>query len=129
MPPAKRRNATLTQRAADGATAEAMAAHFLERCGLRVVERNFRRRCGEIDLVMRDGVTLVFVEVRLRRAIDYGGAAASITAAKQARLLKAAGLYLARLRHAPPCRFDAIVCDALDASRIDWLKDIISDDN
>jgi len=71
----------------------------------------------------------VFVEVRLRRAVDYGGAAASITAAKQARLLKAAGLYLSRLRDAPPCRFDAIVCDALDAARIDWLKDIISDDN
>ena len=47
-----------------------MAAHFLERHGLRVIERNFRRRCGEIDLVMADGETLVFVEVRLRRALD-----------------------------------------------------------
>lgn len=103
-----------------------MAAQFLAERGLSIVERNFRRRCGELDLIARDGDTLVFVEVRLRRPADFGGAAASITAAKQLRLLKAAGLYLARLRHAPPCRFDAIVCDALDPARIEWLKDIIT---
>ena len=53
--------------------------------GLTIVARNFRTRRGEIDLIARDGDTLVFVEVRLRRARDFGGAAASITAAKRAR--------------------------------------------
>src|SRR5512140_2966210 len=83
-------------RAADGAQAEALAAKFLAQRGVVIVERNWRRRCGEVDLIARDGDILVFVEVRLRRHGEFGGAAASITAAKQSRLIKAAGLYLAR---------------------------------
>jgi putative endonuclease len=108
-----------------GVRAEALAADFLAARGIAIVERNFRRRCGEIDLVARDGDVLVFVEVRLRTRRDFGGAAASITAAKRARLAAAAGLYLARLRHAPPCRFDAVLLDALDPARIEWLKDVM----
>jgi putative endonuclease len=111
-------------RAVAGAAAETLAAEFLARRGLAIVERNWRRRCGEIDLVARDGDTLVFVEVRLRRHGSFGGAAASITAAKRARLASAANLYLAGLRHTPPCRFDAVLLDALDPARIDWLRDI-----
>ena len=91
-----------------------------------IIERNFRRRCGELDLVARDGETLVFVEVRLRRRRDFGGAAASITAAKRARMAAAAGLYIARFRSAPPCRFDAVLLDALDPERIEWLKDVMT---
>jgi putative endonuclease len=68
---------------------------------------------------------LVFVEVRLRRRDDFGGAAASITATKRARMVAAAGLYLAGLPRTPPCRFDAIVMDALDPSRIEWLRNIV----
>ncbi|MBK9674411.1 MAG: YraN family protein [Betaproteobacteria bacterium] len=90
-----------------------------------IVERNYRRRCGELDLVARDGSTLVFVEVRLRRGRAFGGAAESITAAKRARLTRAAGLYLAGLRDTPCCRFDAVLLDALDADRIEWLQDVI----
>jgi len=104
--------------------AEALAADFLARHGLLIIERNWRRRHGEIDLIARDGDTLVFVEVRLRRRGDFGGAAASITPAKQARIVKAAGLYLARLGHVPPCRFDAVLLDALDAARVEWLRDV-----
>ena len=111
-------------RAVEGANAEALAARFLSRRGLAIVERNWRRRCGELDLVARDGDTLVFVEVRLRRRGDFGGAAASITAAKRARLVNAANLYLARLPRTPPCRFDAILLDALDPAHIEWLRDI-----
>ena len=111
-------------RAAAGAAAEALAARFLAQRGLTIVERNWRRRCGEIDLIARDGETLVFVEVRLRRGGDFGGAAASITAAKRARIVAAAGLYLARLPRTPPCRFDAILLDALDPARIEWLRDV-----
>ena len=117
---------TRTARGRSGAQAETLAADFLVRQGLAILERNWRRRCGEIDLVARDGDTLVFVEVRLRRRKDFGGAAASITAAKRARLIAAAGLYLARLVRTPPCRFDAVLLDALDAARIEWLKDVVT---
>ena len=102
-----------------------MAADFLVRNGLAVVERNWRRRCGELDLVARDGDVLVFVEVRLRRRADFGGAAASITAAKRSRMIAAASLYLAGLPRTPACRFDAILMDALDSARIEWLKDVV----
>ncbi len=67
----------------------------------------------------------MFVEVRLRRGGDFGGAAASITAAKRARIVAAAQLYLARLPRTPPCRFDAVLLDALDPARIEWLRDVI----
>jgi putative endonuclease len=112
-------------RAIAGEKAEALAADFLAARGMTIVERNFRRRCGEIDLIARDGDTLVFVEVRLRTRSDFGGAAASITARKRARMTAAAGLYLARLRRTPPCRFDAVLLDAIDVSRIEWLKDVM----
>lgn len=109
----------------DGARAEALAAEFLTARGLVVVERNWRRRCGELDLVARDGETLVFVEVRLRTRADFGGAAASITATKRARLVAAAGQYLAGLDRTPACRFDAVLLDALDPARIEWLRNIV----
>ncbi len=112
-------------RAEAGRRAEAIAASHLERHGLAIVARNFRRRFGEVDLIARDGDTLVFVEVRLRTRDDYGGAAASITAAKRARLAKAAELYLARLASAPPCRFDAVLLSSLDPPRIEWLRNVI----
>jgi putative endonuclease len=112
-------------RRATGAQAEALAAAFLARQGLQVVERNWRRRCGEIDLVAHDGDVVVFVEVRLRRRGDFGGAAASITPAKQARMIAAAEHYLAALGRTPACRFDAVLLDALDPDRIEWLADIL----
>lgn len=113
-------------RAVAGERAEALAADFLTARGITIIERNFRRRCGEVDIIGRDGNTLVFVEVRLRTRTDFGGAAASITAAKRARIRAAASLYLARLARTPPCRFDAVLLDGLDASRIEWLKDMMS---
>ena len=107
-----------------GAAAETLAAEFLRARGLAVVKRNYRCRGGEIDLIARDGATLVFVEVRLRRSSAFGGARASITAAKRRRLKFAAGLFLSGLGREPPCRFDAILLDGLDEARIEWLKDI-----
>ena len=112
-------------RARHGAQAEELAAAYLVRRGLVIVERNWRRRVGELDLIARDGDMLVFVEVRLRRRNDFGGAAASITAKKRARMIAAAGLYLARLRQTPACRFDAILLDALDPARIEWLRNVL----
>ncbi len=110
-----------------GAHAEALAAAHLEAHGLAIVARNFRNRYGELDLVARDGDTLVFVEVRLRRSGDFGGAAASITAAKRTRLVAAAQGYLATLAREPACRFDAVLLDALDPDRIEWLRDVFAD--
>ena len=94
---ARRRALTMASaRGVAGARAEALAAAFLVARGLVIVERNFRCRRGEIDLIARDGETLVFVEVRLRSRRDFGGAAASITAAKRARIAAAASFYLGR---------------------------------
>jgi putative endonuclease len=107
---------------ADGAAAERTAQRFLEARGLSLVQRNYRCRFGEIDLVMREGETLVFVEVRLRTHGGFGGAAASITAAKRARLLRAARHYLAGLQRAPQCRFDAVLLGAPGGAHIEWLR-------
>jgi putative endonuclease len=107
-----------------GAAAEALAAEFLQARGLSLVKRNYRCRGGEIDLIARDGATLVFVEVRLRSGSAFGGARESITATKRRRLKFAAGLFLSSLAREPLCRFDAILLDGLDAARIEWLVDI-----
>jgi putative endonuclease len=104
-----------------GEAAEAMAADFLERKGLNVVARNYRCRLGEIDLVAREGDTTVFVEVRQRASSAFGGAAASITAAKRARLLRAARHYLSRLKTMPACRFDALLIEG-NPPRIEWIR-------
>jgi len=102
-----------------------MAAAFLVARGLVILERNFRCRRGEIDIIARDGETLVFAEVRLRTRRDFGGAAASIGTRKRSRLTAAALFYLGRRSGPPPCRFDAILLDSLDDGRIEWLKNII----
>lgn len=104
----------------EGAAAEERAETWLRQQGLRPVGSNFRCKAGEIDLVMQDGEALVFVEVRKRSDARFGGAAASITARKQARIIRAAQVYLQRYRFPPPCRFDVI---AIDGERIEWLRD------
>jgi putative endonuclease len=113
---------------AAGASAEAIAAAYLTQRGLRIVERNFRTRHGEIDLIARDGPTLVFVEVRMRSRADYGGAGASVTAAKRKRWIAASLGYLAKIGREPPCRFDAVLLDALDPSRVSWERDVLADE-
>src|SRR5664279_1981673 len=95
-----------------GQRAEDQVARYLEKRGLVVLTRNFRCRGGEIDLICRDGKSLVFVEVRLRRNANFGGAGASITATKQRRIIFAAQHYLAAV--AKPdcdCRFDCVLLD------------------
>lgn len=107
-----------------GVAAEALAERFLVEQGLTIVQRNYRCRGGEIDLVAHDGATLVFVEVRLRGNRDFGTAAESITAAKLRRLRFAARHYLSRLGHEPPCRFDAVLLDSLPAQKLEWLRNV-----
>ena len=109
-------------RQASGERAEALAAQYLQARGLRLLERNYRCRMGEIDLILAEGPVLVFAEVRLRRNARFGGAAASITAAKRQRILRAARHYLSGKPECA-CRFDAVLLDALAADRIEWIKD------
>jgi putative endonuclease len=109
-----------------GDGAEALALRHLQGQGLRLVEANYRvaagplARGGEVDLVMRDrDGTLVFVEVRSRRDARHGGAAASIGAAKQRRLVFAARCFLMRYPDPPPCRFD-VIC--VEGDTLQWLR-------
>ena len=103
-----------------GAQAEQLAARFLQRHGLTLIETNYRCRFGEIDLILCDGASLVFAEVRQRSRRDFGGAAASIDIRKQQRLIHTAQQYLASLPRIPPCRFDAVLLDG--AGNIEWVK-------
>jgi putative endonuclease len=103
-----------------GARAEDLCAELLRSYGLRIIERNWRCRHGEIDLIAEERGTLVFAEVRMRSGESFGGAAESVTGAKQARLLAAAKLYLTR-RPDAPCRFDVFLVGAVD-SRIEWIR-------
>lgn len=119
----KTNNTTTTR----GREAEALAARYLEGYGQRVLERNFLVRGGEIDLICQDGKTLVFVEVRLRSRNDFGGAGASITAAKRRRIILAARHYLVGKPECY-CRFDCVLLDALDEKRIEWIKNAFSAD-
>jgi putative endonuclease len=103
-----------------GTLAENSAAAFLEAQGFRIVARNFLRRVGELDVVARDGELLVIAEVRTRADDRFGGAAASITRAKQKRIALTAALFLDQhpeLRHCR-VRFDVIV---VRDGRIEWL--------
>jgi putative endonuclease len=121
MPPA-RRQPRIKGLADRGAQAEQRAAEFLEHHGLLLQQRNYRCRYGEIDLIMRDGPTLVFVEVRLRSHAGFGGPAVSIDSIKQGKLLRTAQHYLAALRQVPPCRFDAVLFHGDEGVAVEWIK-------
>jgi putative endonuclease len=106
-----------------GDAAEAQALRHLQQANLRLLERNYRtpgRGGGEIDLIMRapDG-TLVFIEVRQRKSASQGGAAASVSALKQRRIIFAARHYLMRVAQPPPCRFDVV---AIEPQGLVWLQ-------
>jgi len=102
---------------------EDRALRHLQQAGLRLVTRNYRtpgRGGGEIDLIMREpNGTVVFVEVRARSGAGHGGAAASIGAIKQRRIVFAARHFLARSAAPPPCRFDVV---AYDGHGVCWLR-------
>jgi putative endonuclease len=105
-----------------GDAAEDSALEHLQAAGLKLIQRNYRtpgRGGGEIDLIMRDtDGTLVFVEVRQRAGVLFGGAAASISATKRNRIIFAAKYYLMRLTRTPACRFDVVLVE----SNLTWLK-------
>ena len=113
-------------RNAIGARVERAASTLLQRHGLTAFAANARYRDGELDLVMRDGGTLVFVEVRHRRSDVHGGGAGSVDAGKRRRLVRAAQRFL--LEHPQlgelPCRFDVVEASGdPDAPTLNWLRD------
>lgn len=112
-----------TSRQKSGDAGEAQALAYLQGAGLRLLQQNFLCKGGEIDLIMQDGATLVFVEVRRRASMQFGGAVASVTPAKRRRLWHAAQLYLQPLRPQPACRFDLV---AIDGGQLQWLKNILT---
>ena len=105
-----------------GAQAEDLACAHLERAGLKLLARNFRHPQGEIDLVMEDRDTLVFVEVRYRRSNTFGTPAETVGRHKQARLRAAAGHYLVKHAVDRICRFD-VVAVSNNEPRVEWLRD------
>jgi putative endonuclease len=116
-----------------GATAEAWAAQWLERQGARVVLRNFRRRRGELDLVIEHGSALAIVEVRLRRSARFGGAAASVGAVKQRRLVLAAQQLLQSRPDLArwPVRFDVLALRPVahgssEPYAVEWIRHAFS---
>ena len=108
-----------------GEFTESLACQFLENKGFKFIERNFNCRFGEIDLIMQDNDSLVFVEVRYRRNNNYGSGAETITANKQSKLIKTASAYLQR--HAKlnqyPARFDVIsITGPIETTNIENIK-------
>jgi putative endonuclease len=106
---------------------EDRARRYLEARGLQLLKSNYRCRCGEIDLIMCEGDTVCFIEVRFRGSNDYGGAAMSITAAKQRKIVKAALFFLAKnprlMQQA--LRFDALLIQpssADDGLDFNWIR-------
>lgn len=115
----------MTSRTEAGAGAERLAARHLERAGLKLLARNYRSPFGEIDLVMQQDDTLVFVEVRFRARSDFGTPAETVDRRKQARLRACAEHFLQRdRRHSKrSCRFDIVaVTPAPEGERVEWLR-------
>lgn len=104
-----------------GAAAEHIALTFLQQKGLKCVTQNYSCRYGEIDLIMMDGKTLVFVEVRKRGNAKFGGAAESITFSKQQKLSRTAEYYLQQFGNAD-CRFDAILMTTENLQSVEWIQ-------
>lgn len=120
---ARRLGAIRTSKQRIGDAAEQQALLHLQTQGLQLVQRSFLCKGGEIDLIMRDGRHLVFVEVRKRSSKKFGGALASVTSSKQKRLVHAAQVYLQNMKPVPACRFDLV---AIEGEELIWLKNVIS---
>jgi putative endonuclease len=106
-----------------GKDAETRALHYLQTRGLRCIARNYRCRGGEIDLIMQDKDSLVFVEVRYRRQTGFGSAAESVDRRKQSKLVTCARHYLQGSPDAAsqPCRFDVVTLSGPDAAIV-WIQ-------
>jgi putative endonuclease len=105
-----------------GQQAERLACDYLRSHGLTLLERNFSCRLGELDLIMQDGDTLVFVEVKYRKNADYGHGSEAVDRHKQQKLVRAAQFYLQQQPRFQdlPMRFDVVSIEGTQ-QRIEWL--------
>ena len=112
-----------------GQEAEERALDYLKKHGMKRVAQNYRCRFGEIDIIMRDGIYLVFIEVRARTHTAFGGGLGSITYAKRQKIVKTTAHYLLtnKLYEQYPIRFDAVSIDGI-SGKIIWVKDAFSTD-
>ncbi|MCH2190906.1 MAG: YraN family protein [Gammaproteobacteria bacterium] len=110
-----------------GNRAEKLAARYLSTQGVKIIERNYRCKLGEIDLIGLDGDCLVFIEVRYRKHCDFGTPADTVDINKQVKLKKAAKHYLLKQRAFQyPARFDVIgLSGSLFNARLEWIKNAI----
>lgn len=110
---------------AQGQVVEAAACRYLQQQGLVLLTQNFNARGGELDLVMRECDTLVFVEVRFRKNDLFGSPVESVTFSKQKKLLRTAQLYLLAQREwqNKPCRFDIVAARPGESGlQFEWIK-------
>ena len=107
-----------------GDAGETLAAEYLQKKGCRILKKKFKAAGGEIDLIVCDGDTLAFVEVKSRRSTAFGSAAAAVDHHKQQKIARTAEAYLQQQRFDRCCRFDVVevYCKAPDGVRINWLK-------
>ncbi len=115
----------LPKHLAAGALCEDLALKHLHRHGLKLIERNFSCRLGELDLIMRSDSCLIIAEVRYRKNLQYGGAAATVSHTKQQRIIRATQTYLQKHPQLKqlPVRFDVIAMSGeLTAPKIEWLE-------
>ena len=105
---------------------EDQALNYLQKRGLRLLHHNYACRCGEIDLIMREGESICFIEVKFRKSMSYGGAAHSIPLTKRRKIIKTALFYIAGHRQLAGCplRFDAFLIQRQrdGSDRIDWIR-------
>ncbi len=115
-----------------GTEHEALAANYLLQAGLQILHRNFRSKLGEIDIIARDRMYLVFIEVRYRKNEIFGNAAESVNLTKQQKIVRTAQFYLQTHTWAQQlnCRFDVIaisnstkISQISQISQIEWIKD------
>lgn len=122
------RSTVPTTKREQGQHYEAAAQSYLTGCGLSLIERNFLAKGGEIDLIMRDGTTIVFVEVRYRKSQSYGHAAETVTPSKMQKLVRAANLWLMKNGlsvYSTDFRFDLVAIHN-HGQQIEWLKNVIT---
>lgn len=109
-----------------GRQAEDLACRYLEARGLKVLERNYHCPRGEIDLIMTDKESIVFIEVRYRRSTGFGGGAESVDYRKRSKLIATALHYLQQHKkmHRQPSRFDVVgISSGLEQTAVQWIQD------
>ena len=110
-----------------GRAAEEIACNHLKKNGLKLIDKNFYSRYGEVDLIMQDQETLVFIEVRYRKNLDYGGALESVTPSKQKKIQTTALFYMQKKGGEHNTRFDVVAITGTDINNqnklsIEWIQ-------